>query len=160
MQLWLVRHAVAVDPNEFEGPDIERPLTPKGEKRFLKFVRELAKEVDPPELVLTSPLVRAVQTADVLRRGMGLKKKDVAINELLTPGLDLPRLLEFLATQDPDRIALVGHEPDFSATLSMLIGGGQFAFGKGYVAAVDFEDVPVTGEGRLRWFVGPRLATG
>ncbi|MGQ0635005.1 MAG: SixA phosphatase family protein [Planctomycetaceae bacterium] len=157
MQVWLVRHAVAADRQQFEGPDGDRPLTDKGRKRFRSFARWLADEALPPAAIVTSPLVRAVQTADILRKELGLKKKDVLTADALSSGAEPHAILEVLRTQSAERIALVGHEPDFSRALGKMISGGEFAFGKGAVAAVEFEGVPDFGAGKLCWFVGPKL---
>jgi phosphohistidine phosphatase len=158
MQIWLVRHAVAVDREGFTGPDSERPLTDKGRRRFRDFCDWLADQTDMPEVVVTSPLVRAADTAAILARASGLKKSNVLATDLLAPGVDLTALLEVVHEQSARRIALVGHEPDMSQMLGELIGGGEFDFGKGFIAAVEFAAAPAIGSGRLRWLIGPRLA--
>ena len=67
-------------------------------------------------------------------------------------------LTQFLHDQPAERVALVGHEPDMSQCLADLIGGGQYAFGKGFIAAIEFDSIPAIGAGRLRWLVGPVFA--
>lgn len=157
MHVWLVRHAVAAERGAFEGPDADRPLTPKGRKQFRSFVRWLRKEIDPPPVIVTSPLVRAIETAEILRRAMGLKKKDIVQSDVLSPGGDPVALLELAARTSTEAVALVGHEPDLSQALSRFIGGGEFNFGKGFVAAVDFAGDLKPGRGCLSWMAGPRL---
>ncbi len=157
MQLWLVRHAVAADRDEFDGPDAERPLTGKGRRRFRSFCRWLAGETPMPQIVVTSPLLRAVETAALLAKESGLKKSEIVSTELLAPGVDVSALLGFVRDQPADLVALVGHEPDISHCLTEIVGGGEFAFGKGFVAAVEFASAPAVGTGRLRWFVGPKM---
>lgn len=157
MQLWLVRHAAAVDREEFTGPDADRPLTGKGRRRFRDFCDYLADETETPEVVVTSPLVRAADTAAILARAAGLKKSSLVTTDLLAPGVDLTALLELVHEQSAERVALVGHEPDMSQMLIELIGGGAFDFGKGFIAAVDFTSAPAIGAGRLRWLIGPKL---
>jgi phosphohistidine phosphatase len=159
MQLWLVRHAVAVDREEFTGPDAERPLTDKGRRRFRDFCEWLADQTEMPEVVVTSPLVRAAETAAILAKASGLKKSNVLSTDLLAPGVDLTALLEVVHEQSAQRIALVGHEPDMSQMLSELIGGGEFDFGKGFIAAVEFAAAPAIGSGRLRCLVGLKLGS-
>lgn len=157
MQLWLVRHAVAMERDEFSGPDEERPLTDKGRKQFREFADWLATQTATPTIVITSPLLRAAQTAEIFRKAFGLKKKDVAAADTLSPGAE-PRLMLDLAQQSNGPIvALVGHEPDFGRALSGFVGGGAFTFGKGFVAAVEFENDLSLGSGSLQWFVGPKL---
>jgi phosphohistidine phosphatase len=158
MELWLVRHAVAAEQDEFEGPDAERPLTPKGRRRFREFCQGLAKQAPMPQRIITSPLVRAAQTAALLAPAAGIKKREVIVADLLAPGVELGALLTFVRSQPGGRIALVGHEPDMSHVLSELVGGGTFRFSKGFVAAVEFDSAPAAGAGRLGWFIGPKLA--
>lgn len=160
MQLWLVRHAVAVAREEFSGPDAERPLTDKGRRRFRQFCRWLAGQAAMPESIATSPLVRAADTAAVLARSAGLKKSAITATDLLAPGIDIEALVEFVNDRTANCLALVGHEPDMSRCLSEFVGGGEFAFGKGFVAAIDFTSSPAVGRGQLRWFVGPKLGDG
>lgn len=157
MLIWLVRHAVAVEREEFDGPDEARPLTDKGRRQFRAFVKWLESATAAPGAIVTSPLVRAVQTAEILRKGMGLKKKDVLENAALAPGADPHGLLGVAKAAGFDSMALVGHEPDWSAALSAFVGGGAFDFDKGSIAAVEFTGEPAPGAGRLCWFAGPRL---
>jgi phosphohistidine phosphatase len=159
MQLWLVRHAVAAERDEFDGLDAERPLTDKGRRRFRAFCEWLAGETTMPTIVATSPLLRAVETAGLLAKASGLKKSEIVSTALLAPGFDLKSLLGFVRDQPADLVALVGHEPDLSHCLSEIAGGGEFAFGKGFIAAVEFASSPAVGTGRLHWFVGPKLGT-
>jgi phosphohistidine phosphatase len=157
MQLWLVRHAVAAEREEFDGPDSLRPLTEKGRRRFRRFARRLIEQSQPPDLIVSSPLLRAAETAAILAKACGIKKSAVQFSDLLEPGVDLPQLLEFIAELPTENIALVGHEPDMSEILTKLIGGGVFRFSKGFVASVQFAAEPAEGQGSLAWFVGPRL---
>jgi len=158
MQLWLVRHAVAIEQGEFDGPDAQRPLTPKGRRRFREFCDWLAGQTSMPQTILSSPLVRAMQTSAILAKSSGKKKADVTSTDLLSPGIDVQQLVDFARSRKAtDCLALVGHEPDMSRILVELVGGGDFRFGKGFVAAVEFDSAPAVGAGRLCWFVGPKL---
>jgi phosphohistidine phosphatase len=157
MFVWIVRHAVAADRDEFSGPDEERPLTEKGRKRFRTFCRTLTEQVEAPNLIVTSPLVRAVETAEILAREFGVKLRQVERSDLLCPGAPADELLTFLASHNARTVAAVGHEPGVSRLLARCMGGGEAAFGKGFVAAVEFEGPPAPAAGRLRWLTGPRL---
>ena len=157
MHLWLVRHAVAAERDEFDGPDSERPLTAKGRRRFRKFCNWLARQTPMPQSVISSPLVRADETAVILAKASGIKKPAVQFTDLLAPGVDVIELVRFVRDQPADRIALVGHEPDMSTILAQLVGGGGYRFGKGFVASVEFDSAPAAGDGRLCWLVGPKL---
>jgi len=163
VQLWLVRHAVAAERDEFDGPDSERPLTPKGRRRFREFCNWLAGQTEMPRLIFSSPLLRAAQTAAILAKSSGLKKTDVTSTDLLSPGVDVGQLIQFAGGQAAEGVALVGHEPDMSRILAELLGGGAFRFGKGFVAAVEFDAARALGagraigDGRLCWLLGPKL---
>lgn len=121
MNLYLIRHAIAVDEgtSEYEQ-DSERPLTDKGRKKMrqiAKGMRTLGLEFD---LILSSPYIRARETAEILADIFKMKKK-VAFSENLIP-LGNPELLipELNEKYSVDSIALVGHEPHLSALISML----------------------------------------
>ena len=158
MQLWLVRHAVAVERDEFDGADAERPLTSKGRRRFRKFCTRLKRQTTMPPAIVSSPLVRAAQTATILAKSAGLQEWDIVSSDLLAPGVDLQQLVEFLQNRSGECLALVGHEPDMSHLLSEFVGGGDFRFGKGFVAAIEFTSAAEIGAGQLCWFVGPKLS--
>ena len=108
------------------------------------------------DVILTSPYQRAYQTALVLAKG--LKKLDVLVqDDRLAPGFSLPGLTDLLKDhKNAQNILLVGHEPDFSQTISDLIGGGRLVFKKGGLARVDITQLsPLKGE--LIWLVPPKL---
>ena len=158
MQLWLVRHAIAEDLSDTVPTDFDRPLTEKGRRKFKRVAEALQAAGQTVDQILTSPLVRAVQTAEILRECLRLKHEAVAEDPLLSPGFDVAALLEAVKDRPPVRsIALVGHEPDFSTALSRMIGGGRIDFGKGAVACVDFSEELRAGAGTLRWFVRPAV---
>lgn len=133
MKLILVRHAAAVE-RSVGIPEEWRYLTPEGRDFFRKTARTLAKEGVKPDLILTSPLLRAVQTADILAEALSYGGSLVARGEL-GPGFDLAslqRLLgEFSALKE---LVLVGHEPDLSRLIISLLGlPNEFDFKKGAV---------------------------
>ena len=158
MQLWLVRHAIAEELSDEVPNDFDRQLTEKGRRKFKRVAEALHAAEQTVDQILTSPLVRAVQTAEILREALRLKREAVVDEPLLSPGFEVNTLLEALKDRPPVRaIALVGHEPDFSAALSDMIGGGRIDFGKGAVACVDFSEDLRAGAGTLRWFVRPSV---
>ena len=107
--------------------------------------------------MISSPLVRAVQTAEILSEVSGLTAKHCRVDEHLSPGIDPGRLLSFLAGLDSPRVALVGHEPDMSHCVARFVGGGKVSFSKGAIACVEFAGTCALGAGQLAWFVTPRL---
>ena len=157
MQIWLVRHALAVDRELFDGADEDRPLTPKGERRFRRLCRWLVESVDPPDRIVSSPLVRAVGTAAILAEICGIREREVELSPLVAPGCDCEKLIRLCDEEPVERIAVVGHEPDFSQLFADLIGGGSVRFAKGAIAAIEFAERPAAREGKLCWFIGPKL---
>lgn len=156
MQIWLVRHALAVEAHEFDGPDSARPLTEKGRRRFQSLCESMRKWTDGPTRIITSPYVRAVETAMLLTDGFGLKRKDLITDPEVGPGTTARSLVMAAVATGGKRIAFVGHQPDLSVNCSALMGGGQIHFGKGCIAALEFNELAV-GSGQLLWFLGPRL---
>lgn len=156
MDILLVRHAIAVERGTpgFED-DARRPLTPDGRKKFAQAAHGLAVVVTP-QAVLTSPLVRARQTADVLTEVYGLGTAVVCAG--LADG-DHDGVLAALDDSGAAICAAVGHEPWMGELLSYLLTGDPLAvrpaFKKGGAALVRYEGPPRPGQGTLEWFVPP-----
>jgi phosphohistidine phosphatase len=157
VRLLLIRHGIAVPSGTPGIADDDRPLTPRGRSRFRAAARGLARILDRPDLLLTSPLPRARCTADIAARAFGrLQPRPETV--LAHGGAEA--ILALLARQPNDAsVALVGHEPVLSLLLARLLGSGRgerFAFKKGGAALVDLPDGP-GGGGRLVWFLKPRI---
>jgi phosphohistidine phosphatase len=153
--VYLLRHAHAGDPFSWNGPDELRPLSSKGQKQARRLGRLLAKSGVRPDLVLSSPKVRAEQTARAVAAEFeGLK---VRVDDRLAGGFGLRSLTELLASSDAVAPMLVGHDPDFSALLSLLVGARGMDMKKGALAAVDLVPPIVRGSGLLRFLLVPEL---
>ena len=150
MQLYFLRHGVADWPDWDPAQDHARPLTKEGVKKM----KVEAKAIDA---VLSSPLTRAWQTADIVAEKLGL---EVSEEPRLAPGFNLDRLAEIVAHYASAKaLLLVGHEPTFSLTIGQLIGGGRIVMKKGALARVDLiAREPLSGQ--LIWLVSPRVLTG
>ncbi|MEK6575828.1 MAG: phosphohistidine phosphatase SixA, partial [Chloroflexota bacterium] len=99
---------------------------------------------------------RARQTADLVAERLGMS---VTESKLLAPGFNKDRLAKLLASyKDAKAIMLIGHEPDFSATIASLIGGGRVAMKKGGLARVDIDSADSL-EGELVWLLAPKVLT-
>jgi phosphohistidine phosphatase len=157
MKILLIRHAIAVPHGTPGFTDDERPLTPKGEKRFRKAARGLAAIVERPHALLSSPLPRALQTAQIAADTWG--ELEVTMDAAFAHG-NIPEQLDAFAGYPADAVvAAVGHEPHMSALLARLLGGGdqeRLAFRKGGAAMVDVTGAPHEG-GRLEWYIRPRI---
>ncbi len=155
MKLLIVRHAIAVPAGTSRMADGDRPLTVKGRKRFKKVARGLADIVPTPDLLLTSPLLRARETAEIAGKAWGVKPSP----EPLLAGGSPEALLAAIAEHSKRAlVALVGHEPDVSLLLAHVTGGvsERFPFRKGGAALVELDDAKAS-SGRLIWFMPPRL---
>jgi phosphohistidine phosphatase len=157
VKLLLVRHAAAVPSGTTGVADEERPLTPRGRARFRAAATGLARIVDRPDALLTSPLLRARATAEIAARSF--KRIEPTIEPALAHG-SVDGIVAALNAYPPGAtVAIVGHEPTLSALLARLLGaarGEPLAFKKGGAALVDLPDGP-SGAARLIWFLKPRL---
>jgi phosphohistidine phosphatase len=157
VRLLLIRHAIAVPGGTPGVADDARPLSSRGRKRFRAAARGLARIVDRPDALFTSPLPRAAETADIAAEAFG-KLEPRHESALARGGSDA--ILALLRRQPREStVAIVGHEPALSQVLARLLGsarGERFAFKKGGAALVD---VPGEGRsaGRLVWFLKPRI---
>ncbi|NUQ61093.1 MAG: histidine phosphatase family protein [Pirellulales bacterium] len=161
MILYIIRHAWAGHAGDPAWPDdFQRPLTPDGRKRFRRMVEILAGRGFNPELVVTSPLVRCRQTAEVVADAVARQPGVIERDELM-PGADLDRLLSWTESEAVsfERIAWVGHAPDVGAIASELLSGSGawLRFAKGAVAAIDFDRFPEPGRGELHWMVTAKV---
>jgi phosphohistidine phosphatase len=122
MELLLIRHGQAVGDADGLGDDA-RWLTAKGRTVTRRVARWLAKEPDRrPAAILSSALVRAVQTAEIVAEAAGIAGEVTIVPEL-APGAELEALLARVARHDgPTPLALVGHEPALSAVATRLLG--------------------------------------
>ena len=154
MILYFLRHGLAVDSELWTGDDHERALTTEGVRQMKTSANTLKKMGVKIDVILSSPLKRAVQTAQVAATAMDL---EVFQDERLAYGFDLESLSEIIAEHpSANAIMLVGHEPDFSSTVSALTGGSEIIMKKGGLARVDLtESSPPKGE--LVWLLPPKV---
>jgi len=125
MLLLVVRHAIAVDQEEWAGDDAKRPLTDEGRKKMKKAAQGLRQLVKDVELLAASALVRAYQTAEILAEAYGLSIKTVPA---LAPGQPPAALARWLEGETHRQtIAIVGHEPGLSSAVSWFLTGADRA---------------------------------
>ena len=151
MKLYFLRHGEADWP-DWKRSDDERPLTKCGKKEMRDFARFVADLKVRPDLIVTSPLPRASQTAEIAADYLKAKlRKD----ELLAPGFGTGQLRTVLKRHRAKTLMLVGHEPDFTNIISELTGA-SLKLSKAGVALVDVD--PESEEGRLLWLFPPKIA--
>jgi phosphohistidine phosphatase len=153
IELYLLRHAHAGDPLAWRGPDERRPLSQRGRKQADRLARFLADSGFRPDAIITSPMVRAAETAERLGERL---KLEVIVDHRLAQGPDLGDLDGILTTAgDPARPVLVGHDPSFSAIAADLASCPDLAFAKGTLVRIDCLRPLVLGSGVLRWVIPP-----
>jgi phosphohistidine phosphatase SixA len=139
-ELHLLRHGDAGDPMAWKGSDAERPLSGKGEKQAERLGRFLKEVGFRPDAIISSPKVRAAQTAEIVAGHLGVP---VTTDDRLAGALEIE--------------TLVGHDPDFSDLLEALTGASGVTMKKGALARIDIERPFAPGRGSLRWLVPPDL---
>ena len=151
MELYFLRHGEADWPN-WNKPDDERPLTKRGKKEMRELGKFLGRLGVRPNMIVTSPLPRAAQTAEIAADYLRTKlRKD----ELLAPGFGMTELRTALKRHHAKVLMLVGHEPDFTNIISELTGA-SLKLSKAGVALVEIN--PEFEEGKLLWLFPPKLA--
>jgi phosphohistidine phosphatase len=152
-QLYLVRHADAGNPEAWSGDDDLRPLSPKGRQQAARLGAFLAEVGVAPDAIVSSPKVRARETAELVAASLGL---EVALDDRLAGGADLEVVERLLADHDdPDRPMIVGHDPDFSEIVADLCLTHAIPMRKGAFARIDVDRPLRPGAGILRWLVPP-----
>jgi phosphohistidine phosphatase len=154
--LYFLRHGQAADADAWLGDDFDRPLTGAGRER-MALEAQAIKHLDLGlERIVTSPLVRAQQTAAIVADALQMRDALVE-DERLGAGFGLEGLARVLeARPRAGALMLVGHEPSFSATVGRLIGGAAIDFKKGGLARVYLSDAAEL-KGELMWLVPPRV---
>ena len=134
------------------------PLTNGGISRLRKEAKALDAIGVAIDHIITSPLVRTKQTADIFAESLK-SKPSVSQSDALAPaGTSTAVVQELAKHMRKGRIALVGHEPNIGELAGRLIGARMpLEFKKGAICRIDFEVFPPKGIGQLRWFVTPRM---
>ncbi len=159
MKLYIIRHAIAVEPGTpGYDEDSQRPLTPKGSRKMRKIARGLKELEAIPDLILSSPYRRAAETADILADILKLEGQ-VFFSEHLTPlGFADQLIAEINEKYRTENLALVGHEPSLSSLASLLVSGNaEFALElkKGGVCCLDVGDLRPSRCATLLWLMTP-----
>ena len=158
LELYLIRHGVAAERGADFPDDSKRPLTSDGISRLKKEAKALAELDVDFDLIISSPLARAKQTAEVFAQVMS-SRPSVTLTDALAPaGTPAAVFQELSKHMRKARIALVGHEPNMGELAARLIGArAPIEFKKGGICRIDFEVFPPKGTGQLRWLVQPKM---
>ena len=157
-ELYFIRHGLAEERGDAWPDDNKRPLTEEGMSRMRKAVRGLSRIGVSLDVVLTSPLVRARQTADIVAGGLDPRPSIVNIDSLAPAGSYAAVIRDLEKHGRKCRIALVGHEPMMGELAARLIGSRHpMEFKKGGVCRIDVESLTSRRAGSLIWFATPRM---
>lgn len=162
MNLYLLRHGIAVDRGSGTLRDDERPLTREGIEKMTAAARSFPGLIGKIDRILTSPLVRAKETAMIAAKECRAAKKIQIVNDLV-PGTPIDRVYTLLNDHRKEgNIMLVGHEPDLSMLASALVGAGSSAIElkKGALCAISVNGAVANGSGTLVFLFQPKHLRG
>jgi phosphohistidine phosphatase SixA len=155
-ELYLLRHAHAGDSAKWTGPDSERPLSPKGKRQAERLGTFLAERGFAPDSIVTSPKLRARQTAELVADAIGIA---VAVDDRLGGPLEVDDVNDIVKRAGGTSIVLVGHDPDFSDLCALLTGTEYLPMKKGALARLDMALPLAANGGVLRWLLPPELVS-
>ena len=161
MDLYVLRHGLADSRNYNRFPDdAERPLSRRGIRRLMRQVKGMNSINVCPDLTITSPLVRAIQTAEIVRGGLH-RTGELTISETLTPWADPVGVLEEISDSHSslDSVMVVGHEPHLSSLVSIVVTGSPGPVLRLRKGALCRLGIPVIRPGRcgsIEWSLTPR----
>lgn len=156
MNLFFLRHGIAYDREEWSGDDFHRPLTDAGRDKMTHEAGTIASLDLKLDVIITSPLVRAFQTAEIVAKKLKLVNKLVKDDRLGTE-FNFEKLGSILKEhRKADAIMLVGHDPSFSEIIGELIGGARVVCKKGGLAYIELPDNSSL-KGELIWLLPPKV---
>jgi phosphohistidine phosphatase len=157
-ELYLVRHAVAEERGDEWPDDAKRPLSDEGASRMRKAARGLDRLGVTLDVVVTSPLVRAKQTAELVAGALNPRPPIVTAESLAPDGTFQEIIADLEKQSKRTRIAIVGHEPGIGEFAARLIGSRHsIDFKKGAVCRIDVDALPPSGPGDLRWLLTTKI---
>ena len=154
VRVHLLRHAHAGDPFEWEGDDALRPLTNKGRKQCERLGRFLDAYGIRPDVIMTSPKVRAFQTAELVAATLGMT---VRPDDRLADDFGRRELIDLIEESGAREPMFVGHDPDISGLLSYLVDAASISMRKATLATIDVEVGGGDSNGTLRWLIPAEL---
>ena len=158
MFVYILRHAIAVQRGASGYPNDDRPLTEDGIEKMQKAARGIAVLIDTIDVILTSPLIRAHDTAKLVAEARGADHKIEICKELLPGNSSKKFLLHLAKYKSFKNVMIVGHEPDLGYIASALLGSNAsiIEFKKGALCCIEVPTLPPRNPGKLHWHLQPR----
>jgi len=160
MQLYMVRHGIAIDREDPKCPsDPERILTEEGIEKSKEVAKGLARLADSPDLLLTSPYVRAEQTAEIFADALDYPKQKIRKTEALLPGAEAQQLFrELTKDKELSAVFVFGHAPHLDELIATAVGAKHLisALKKSGVALIELTRL-MPPSGQLVWLATPKL---
>ena len=161
MKLYLIRHAIAEDLADHEDDSL-RPLTEKGREKMKRISQALKELGVQPDVIVSSPYLRARQTASILAKELKYKE-ELLYSDFLTPMAEPNDMIgEINEKFSVDELMLVGHEPNLSSLASVLLAGSpdlSINFKKGGACCLSVDDLHYDRKATLEWLVTPKIST-
>jgi phosphohistidine phosphatase len=159
MQIYILRHGIAEESSR-SGRDADRELTAEGGKRVREVLRVARKAGVSPDVIITSPYVRAVQTAEIAAKELAYEDELVHAQALIPSSSPVSVWDEVRAHQVAPQVMLVGHEPLLSQAAVFLLNASamQIDVKKGSVIRIDVDSFGPQPRGVLKWMLVPKLA--
>jgi len=159
MELYLLRHGIAED-RAASGRDADRRLTEDGKKKLRKVLARAHKAGAAPTLILSSPLIRAMETAEIAANELAYNSEIVRTAALAPDSSPADVWAEIRAHRDEPAILLAGHEPLFSSVVAAVLGSARamVEFKKGALVRIDFSTIGAEPRGVLQWMLTAKLS--
>lgn len=154
MKIFILRHAIAEDTAK--GGDSQRALSEEGRKKMRDAAAGFARLAIKIDTIYSSPLVRAVQTAEILAKSIGYAGKIETMTELSPANSPESVCTRLRSLKKQGNIVLSGHEPNCSELAAFLLGGAQIEFKKGAICLIETESA-AAGSGILIWHLSPQV---
>jgi phosphohistidine phosphatase len=158
MILYIIRHGIAVDRTDPKAPpEAERPLTAKGVQKTRSAALGLGALGAKPDVFVTSPFVRAAQTAEIFAEALGFSTDKIRVSDLLKPSASAADTIKEISQMKAKAVACFGHAPHVDSLLAYLVGARAPFTEMKKAGVVCFEHASAQGKWILRWMVTPKM---
>ena len=158
MILYLIRHGIALDRTDPEAPpEAERPLTARGVQKTRAAALGFRETSVKPDILITSPYIRAAQTAEIFAEALGFAPEKIRVSEALKPSANPADILKEVAHLRAKEIACFGHAPHLDLTIAQLAGARGTLTELKKAGVCCFEHLQSRGRWELRWILPPKI---